>query len=98
MQEITPERILQVVAEHFKLNSSDLVSERRNKEIVRPRQIAMYLCRNMTDTPLTTIAKCLNKKDHSTIIHGIDKITKELEKDESLQYTVDVLKKKLNPS
>ena len=98
VQEITPERILQVVAEHFKLNSSDLVSERRNKEIVRPRQIAMYLCRNMTDTPLTTIAKCLNKKDHSTIIHGIDKITKELEKDESLQYTVDVLKKKLNPS
>ena len=98
VHEITPERILQVVAEHFKLNSSDLVSERRNKEIVRPRQIAMYLCRNMTDTPLTTIAKCLNKKDHSTIIHGIDKITKELEKDESLQYTVDVLKKKLNPS
>lgn len=98
VQEITPERILQVVAEHFKLNSSDLMSERRNKEIVRPRQIAMYLCRNMTDTPLTTIAKCLNKKDHSTIIHGIDKITKELEKDESLQYTVDVLKKKLNPS
>ena len=49
VQEITPERILQVVAEHFKLNSSDLVSERRNKEIVRPRQIAMYLCRNMTD-------------------------------------------------
>ena len=98
VHEITPERILQVVAEHFKLNSSDLMSERRNKEIVRPRQIAMYLCRNMTDTPLTTIAKCLNKKDHSTIIHGIDKITKELEKDESLQYTVDVLKKKLNPS
>ncbi len=98
VQEITPERILQVVAEHFKLNSSDLVSERRNKEIVRPRQIAMYLCRNMTDTPLTTIAKCLNKKDHSTIIHGIDKIAKELEKDESLQYTIDVLKKKLNPS
>ncbi len=98
VQEITPDRILDVVAEHFKLKASDLTSEKRNKEIVRPRQIAMYLCREMTDTPLMSIAKCMKKKDHSTIIYGIDKITKELEKDEALQYTVEILKKKLNPS
>ena len=58
----------------------------------------MYLCRTMTNTSLQMIAKYLGKRDHSTIIHGIEKITAELEKDESLRYTIDILKKKLNPS
>ncbi|WP_434310416.1 chromosomal replication initiator protein DnaA [Hominifimenecus sp. rT4P-3] len=98
VREITPEIIIEIVSDHFKLNPSDLTSEKRNKEIVKPRQIVMYLCRTMTNTSLQMIAKYLGKRDHSTIIHGIEKITAELEKDESLQYTIDILKKKLNPS
>ena len=97
VQEITPERIIQVVADHFKLDPSDLSSERRNKEVVKPRQIAMYLCSDMTKATYMEIAKALNKKDHSTIIYGVNKMAAELEKDESLQYTVEILKKKLNP-
>lgn len=98
VREITPEIIIGIVSDHFKLNPSDLTSEKRNKEIVKPRQIVMYLCRTMTNTSLQMIAKYLGKRDHSTIIHGIEKITAELEKDEALQYTIDILKKKLNPS
>ena len=51
-KEVTPEFIIEVVADHFNLTPLDIISQRRNKEIVYPRQIAMYLCRNMTDTGL----------------------------------------------
>ena len=98
IQEITPERIIQVVSDHFKLSPADLLSERRNKEVVKPRHIAMYLCNTMTNSTYMEVAKALKRKDHSTVIHGVKKITDELEKDESLQYTIEILKKKLNPS
>ena len=54
-KKITPEFIIQVVAEHYNLTTSDLLSQRRSKEISYPRQVAMYLCRNMTETPLQEI-------------------------------------------
>ena len=93
--EITPEDIIKVVADHYKCEASDLISSKRNKEIVIPRQIVMYLCRAMTDTPLQAIGKSLGGKDHTTIMSGIKKITRQLEEDESLKNTIDVLKKKL---
>ncbi len=96
--EITPEDIIEVVADHYKCTPADLVSSKRNKEIVIPRQIVMYLCRSMTDSPLQAIGKSLGGKDHTTIMSGIKKITKQLETDETLKNTIDVLKKKLNPS
>ena len=55
----------------------------------------MYLCRAMTDTPLQAIGKSLGGKDHTTIMSGIKKITRQLEEDEALKNTIDVLKKKL---
>lgn len=97
-REITPELIIEVVADHFNINPSDIASERRTKEIAHPRQIAMYLCCDMTRAPLSAIGKALGKKDHTTVIHGRDKITKELATNESLQHTVELLRKKLNPS
>lgn len=98
IQEITPERIIHVVSDHFKLSPTDLLSERRNKDVVKPRHIAMYLCNTMTNSTYMEVAKVLKRKDHSTIIHGVKKIADELDKDESLQYTIEILKKKLNPS
>ena len=96
-KEVTPEFIIEVVADHFNLTPLDIVSQRRNKEIVYPRQIAMYLCRNMTDTGLQNIGKSLGGRDHTTILHGIDKITADLEGNPTLQNTIDILKKKINP-
>ena len=57
----------------------------------------MYLCRELTEESLQNIASSLGRRDHSTILHGINKITAEVTKDTSLQNTIDVLKKKINP-
>ena len=95
-KEVTPEFIIEVVADHFNLTPLDIISQRRNKEIVYPRQIAMYLCRNMTDTGLQNIGKSLGGRDHTTILHGIDKIAADLEGNPTLQNTIDILKKKIN--
>ena len=56
----------------------------------------MYLCRQLTDYSLTDIGKILGNRDHSTILHGCDKIAKDIEKDASLHNTTDVLMKKIN--
>ena len=96
-REVTPELIIQIVAEHFGLTPQDIASQKRTKEIVYPRQIAMYLCRDMLATPLQTIGSFLGGRDHTTIIHGADKISSDLKKDETLKNTIEILKKKINP-
>ena len=57
----------------------------------------MYLCRNLTDTPLKTIGSILGGKDHASISHGVNKIAAALEEDEALNNTVSIIKKKMNP-
>ena len=97
-KEITPQLIINTVAEHYNISSTDLASTKRNAEIVLPRQIAMYLCRDMTSTPLKAIGGYLGKKDHTTVIHGADKISNELKTNESLSNAIDIIKKKINPN
>lgn len=94
---ITPEYIISVVAEHFNLTPGDLSGNKRNSKVVVPRQITMYLCRDIIDTSLKMIGKVLGNRDHTTVMHGIEKIEKELETDNNLKNTVDILKKKINP-
>ncbi|MCI8513323.1 MAG: chromosomal replication initiator protein DnaA [Lachnospiraceae bacterium] len=96
-REITPNLVIDIVSDHFHVTPADIMSSKRNKEIVLPRQITMYLCRHMTSTTLDGIGKFLGNKDHTTILHGIEKISKELERNETLQNTMEVLKKKINP-
>ncbi len=97
-KEITPTLIINVVAEHFNVSPDDITSKKRNSEFVLPRQIVMYLCRTMTETPLMSIGKILGKRDHTTIMHGIKKISEGIETSEELRNKVDLLKKKINPS
>lgn len=97
-KEITPELIIQVVAEHFHIKPEDIISHRRSADIAFPRQIAMYLCRQMTQTPLEAIGKAMGNRDHTTVIYGSEKIAKETVTNESTKNTVDILIKKLNPS
>ena len=96
-QEVTPEFIIQIVADHFNLTPLDIMSAKRSKEIVYPRQIVMYLCGDMTNESLQNIGKALGGRDHTTIIHGTKKIASELKTDENLKNTIDILKKKINP-
>ena len=97
-KKVTPSFIVEVVSEHFGVNPDDITSEKRNSEFVLPRQIAMYLCRNIIGMSLADIAKFLEKKDHTTVMYGIKKITSKIETDEDVKNKVDIIMKKINPS
>ena len=94
---MTPELIITTVAEHFGITNLEIASQKKSKEIVYPRQLAMYLCRTMTEAPLKTIGEYLGGRDHTTIMHGIDKISTELRTNEQLKSTIETLKKKISP-
>ena len=96
-RQITPELILEVVSEHFSVSIADLKSGKRNANIANSRQIAMYLCRTMTDTPLKSIGIMLGGRDHSTVSHGVDKVTEDIKTNEALNNTIEIIKKKTNP-
>lgn len=98
VQEVTPERIINIVADHFNISTADLASSKRSRDIAYPRQIIMFLCRDMIDIPLQQVGKLLGNKDHTTVMHGSEKIKKELETNENLQNTIELLKKKINTS
>ena len=87
---------LMVVSEHFGVKPDDITSKKRNAEFVLPRQIIMYLCRKLTDTSYTSIAKLLNKKDHTTVIHGCSKIEAEVATNKELQNKIEIIEKKIN--
>ena len=95
---VTPQIIIQVVADHFGIKAEDITSKKRTSEIVIPRQVVMYLCRELTDNSLKNIAKVLDKKDHSTIINGITKIQDEINNDSNFANQIDIIKKKITPS
>ena len=94
---VTPELIIDIVSDHFNIPVSELKGKKRNAEIVLPRQIVMYLCRSLTDTPLKAIGALLGGKDHASVNHGVKKIENELKSDEALNNTVNIIKKKINP-
>lgn len=97
-KEITPQLIIDVVCEHFNISSEQIVSKSRSNDIAKPRQVAMYLCKNMTDASLDNIGSLLGGRDHSTIIHGINKIQDEYDSSESLRNQIETIKKKINPN
>ena len=97
-KEITPTLIMNMVAEHFNVKPEDITSKRRNAEFVLPRQVFMYLCRELTDYSFINIAKFLGKKDHTTVIHGVNKIDVEIKMNEDLKNKIENIKKKINPS
>ena len=95
---ITPEYILDTVSEHFHVSKEDMKGSKRNAEIVLPRQIAMYLCRKMTQIKYKELGALLGGKDHSTIIHGCKAIEYEINNNDNVRNTVDILIKKINPN
>jgi len=97
-REVTPQLIIEVVAEHYNLSVDDMVSKKRTSNIAIPRQIAMYLCRKMTDYPLEAIGSFLGGRDHSTIIHGADKIEEKYDNDTETRSQIDTIMKKINPN
>lgn len=94
---ITHDSIISIVSEHFSVTPADLSGNKRSKNIVVPRQIAMYLCRELLDTSLKEIGKNLGDRDHTTVMHGIEKIEAELQTNKDIEKQIDILKKKINP-
>ena len=94
---ITAELIVDVVAEHHNLSSADIYSKDKSRNVSFPRQIVMYLCRRLTEMSVTDIGKSLGNRDHSTVLHGYDKVVNDMQQDSSLHNTIDVLIKKINP-
>jgi len=94
-KEITIDRIQKTIAEYYQIKTTDIKSQKRQKNIVFPRQIAMYISRNMTNLSYPEIGDKFGGKDHSTIIHAIKKIEEKMSKDMSLKMTVDKLMEKL---
>lgn len=92
---ITLNMILEVVADHYKIDQEEITSKKRTQEIAFPRQIFMYLCREMMpDTTLKGIAAILGR-DHSTVLHGIKKVEEDINNNKDLRDTIDILKEKI---
>jgi chromosomal replication initiator protein len=92
---ITNELIQKVVAESFGVKPSDLKSKRRTRTIVLPRQVAMYLCRQLAGSSLPEIGNFFGGKDHSTVIHSCKVIEEKREKDPDLKARIEMLIKQL---
>lgn len=92
-RELTVEEILKKVSAHFNVKISDIKSSRRHKAIVLPRQVAMYLSRQLTSASYPEIGEKFGGKDHSTIIHAINKIEKLADEDYNLRNNLETLKK-----
>lgn len=92
---ITPELIQEKVADVYALKIEDFKAKKRTRNVAFPRQIAMYLCRELTDLSLPKIGDVFGGRDHTTVIHAYDKITKELKKDPSLKDTVNKIVKEI---
>ena len=94
-KDITIEMIQKQVCDHFHIKLSEIKSDKRLKNLVFPRQIAIFLCRELTKASYPEIGEKFGGKDHSTIIHSAKKIEKQLPSDLSLKETVDLLRKGL---
>ena len=97
-RKITLELILEIIAEHFNISPTDIKGNKRSSDIVFPRQICMYLSRDILGTPLKQIGEFLGGKDHTTILHGVEKISEEIKTKESTKQLVNTIKNKINPN
>jgi len=82
-------------AKHFHLSIDDLLGPKRDKEIVVPRQIAMYILRSELHLSFPKIARELGRKDHTTAIHSVEKIQKEKAYDEEVNIAISDIKERL---
>lgn len=92
---LSVEKIIKVVSEFFKIDTDDILSAKRSHELVWPRQIIMYLLRHEMNLSFPKIGKELNKKDHTTAIHGVGKIEKEIGRNEDLKKELTMIKEKM---
>lgn len=94
-KQITLELIQEIVSSYFKIKVEELLVKKRTRNLAFPRQIAMYLCRELTDTSLPRIGEMFGGRDHTTVIHAHDKISRERNEDMKLNNTIKELIKRI---
>ena len=90
------EDILRIVSRHFAVSKQDILSQRRHRSVVRPRQIGMYLAKHLTSRSLPEIGRRFGDRDHTTVLHAIRKIDKEVGENPRLKDEIDELKRQLS--
>ena len=93
---LTIKRIQETVSDYYQITLDDMKSKRRNKHIVFPRQVAMFLVREETPSSLPAIGQAFGGRDHTTALHSIEKIINELKEDERLRYEVRAIRQCLH--
>ncbi|WP_140984227.1 chromosomal replication initiator protein DnaA [Asticcacaulis tiandongensis] len=92
---ITVDEIQKLVSEHYNLKQADLLSERRTRSVARPRQVAMWLCKQNTTRSYPDIGRRFGGRDHTTVLHAVKKIEELLQSDELIARDVEALTRKL---
>lgn len=93
---VTPNQVMQVVSNFFELTEKDLTDQGRRKEIVEPRQIAMFLMKDLLGMSYSDIGHKMGKRDHSTVMHACDKIGKLLTSDQKIANKISSIKEVIN--
>ena len=95
VKQITFESITQAVAEHYRIKLDELFNKKRTQNIAYPRQVAMYLCRELADMSYPRIGELFGGRDHTTVIHAYEKISNKSKEDSKLQKDLNTLKEML---
>ena len=90
-EQITIDKIIEIICGYYNVKKSDLIGKKRNKEIVDPRQICVYIITELLDVPLDSIGKALGGRDHTTIMHARDKVANNIKTNKGLKTTVSDL-------
>ena len=93
--DVTPTRIKEIVADFYHITLQSLMSQRRDKEVVVPRQIAMYLCHDMLSLPYKRISLLFDRSDHTTAISACDRIEKLMGEDQAFKRSLEDIRKKI---
>lgn len=88
-EKLSAERIMEVVCKYYNVQQTDLIGKKKNKEIVDPRQICIYLITELIDMPLASIGGLFGGRDHTTIIHARDKIAQNIKTNTTLKTTIN---------
>lgn len=93
---ITPRKIIESVSSYYNITEEELLGKSKQKNIAFPRQIAMYLCKTLTNMNFVMIAKALGNRDRTTVMYGVDKIMETIKADSALKADIDAITKDIN--
>jgi chromosomal replication initiator protein len=92
---VTIDEILSTVANYYSISMDDLLGRGRNRELVHPRQVAMYLAREELQVTLPQIGEALGGRDHTTVMYGVEKVTQAIESDDAVRREILALRERL---